>query len=74
MARIRMLRRCDFTPVETPRLLVDLKAGCAYTVKESWATQLEFLGAAERVAVPPRPAATVVLPPRARRARPVRPA
>lgn len=70
MARVRMLRHCNFTPVETPRLLVELKADRSYTIKESWATQLEFLGVVERAPVPPRQAAPAAKrKPRARRAR-----
>jgi hypothetical protein len=62
-------KHIHFTPVELPHLTVRYKDGCGYTVKEAWATQLEFLGQAVRVAVPPRRSAQPAAPKPAGRGR-----
>lgn len=76
MARVRITsadgrKFVNFTPTDAPQLTVRYKDGHAYTVKESWATQLEYLGKAVRVETPPRPPGPRQFPaaPRARRAR-----
>jgi len=52
MAWIRMLRKHDFQPDAMPQVRIAYKAGHRYSVKSDWATQMEFLGVAERIAAP----------------------